>query len=77
LPSNGISVEADGVPLIFSGYDAGLAFRPSFAPPARVLLTDRRFEMPNVILADDWHARQTAVTLQGQYHPRPGGRGWW
>jgi hypothetical protein len=71
-----ISLEADALPYIFSGYDVVLGYQPSWLPRARVIASHHSFELPGPLLSDDWHGDLRAVTLHGQYFSRAGGRGW-
>lgn len=76
LDKQRFSLEADAVPYIFSGYDVVLGYQPSFVPHARVIASHHEFDMPALMLGDDWHGRLSGFTLHGQYFSRAGGRGW-
>src|SRR5688500_16440164 len=74
--ADGISLEADPLPFILSGYDVVVGYQPDFAPRARVIASTHSFELPNALLGDDWHSDMRGVTLHGQYFFRGEGRGW-
>ncbi len=74
--SQRISLEADPLPYLLSGYDVVLGYQPSWAPRARVIASHHSMTFPGALLTDDWHGSLRGVTLHGQYFSRPGGRGW-